>query len=237
MFVVGGFFGGGVEVGNVGVGKGFGDGEVDFFFVREVFFFDFGFEGGVFVVVVENVGEINDYIGYVVVLEVVVGSVDSFLGVDYVVEVVKFFVVDGIIEEVDIVEVFVGIYFYVEDISFGYVVDKFLGDDFVGVFFFESFGGDVFVGEDVYGFLEFVVVVFEVRGFELGGELEGFGIWDGGKIVSLGGDDGLFFVFDGVDGKVRVFLENFVFVKVVESGSGIGIGNLMEDSFIIGVGI
>lgn len=237
VLAVGGLLGGGAEAGNVGAGKGFGDGEADLLLAREALLLDLGLEGGVLVAVVENAGETNDHTGHVAVLEAAAGSADSLLGADHVVEVVKLLAVDGTIEEVDTVEVLAGTHSHVEDTSLGHAVDKLLGDDLAGALLLESLGGDVLVGEDAHGLLELAVAVLEVRGLELGGEPEGLGIWDGGKIASLGGDDGLLLALDGADGKVRVLLENLVSVKVVESGSGIGTGNLTEDSLTTGVGI
>lgn len=169
MLSIGRLLGSGAKTGNVGAGKGFGDGQAELLSTAEDIVDNLLLPRAL-ASKVEYSSEANCHTSQVAVLEASHHGAGHLLAHNHVVEVVKLLALDGAVEEVHAVEVLSGAEAHVDDAGLAHLVNDLLADMAAGGFALEGLGLDDLVGEDADGLAERVVRVLEVRALEVRGQ-------------------------------------------------------------------
>lgn len=236
MLSIGRLLSSGAKTGNVGAGKGLGDGQAELLPAAKDFVDNLLLPGPL-ASKVEHGSKANGHAGQVAVLEASHHGAGHLLAHDHVVEVVKLLALDGAVEEVHAVEVLPRAEAHVDDAGLAHLVNGLLADMASSGLALEGLGLDDLIGEDADGLAEGVVRVLEVRALEVRRQPQGLGVGDRAEVAGLRGDDFGLLALDGADGEVCVAGEDLVAVEVVEGRGGILAGDLAEDALAAGVGV
>lgn len=236
MLAVGRLVGRGAQAGDVGAGKGLGDGEAELLSAAE----DVGGDlvpPGLVAGKVEDGRQANGHAGHIAVLEAAGHGAGQLLGDDHVVEVVKVAAVDGAGHELDAVQVLAGADAHVQDAEGAHAVNHVLADGAAGRLAVVGLGGELGVDEAAQGALEAAVRVLVVGVLEVRGEPEWLGVGHGAEVAGLGRHDLGRLAADGADGEAGVLGEHLVAVEVIKGRRGVLAGDLAEDRLAAGVGV
>lgn len=236
MLSIGRLLSSGAKTGNVGAGKGLGDGQAELLPAAKDFVDNLLLPGPL-ASKVEHGSEANGHAGQVAVLEASHHGAGHLLAHDHVVEVVKLLALDGAVKQVHAVEVLPRAEAHVDDAGLAHLVNGLLADMASSGLALEGLGLDDLIGEDADGLAEGVVRVLEVRALEVRRQPQGLGVGDRAEVAGLRGDDFGLLALDGADGEVCVAGEDLVAVEVVEGRGGILAGDLAEDALAAGVGV
>lgn len=236
VLAVGRLLGRRAQAGDVGAGKGLGDGQAELLLAAKDLAGDPVLPGLV-AGKVEDGGEADGHAGHVAVLEAAHHGAAHLLAHDEVVEVVELLALDGAAEELDAVEVLAGAEAHVQDSGLGHLVDDGLADVAAGGLALEGLGLDDLVGEEADGALQAAVRILEVGALEVRRQPERLAVGDGAEVAGLRGDDLGGLTLDGADGQVGVAREDLVAVQVVKGRGGVLAGDLLEDALAAGVGV